>query len=97
MSEPRFSISRQDMGGWVRVHLGHGEPTGEVAQFLSHSLSLWMREPLEDVIDYFRFCTSFDNFNPHHYLALILGGDDKMAQMLCSSLKIGFGPYDRTD
>lgn len=32
------------MGGWVRVYLGQGESTGEVAQFLSHSLSLWMRE-----------------------------------------------------
>ncbi len=28
----------------VRVYLGHGEPTGEVARFLSHSLTKWMRE-----------------------------------------------------
>lgn len=51
-------------------------------------------EPLEDVIAFFRFCTAFDNFTPHHYLALILGGDDEMAQTVSSSLKIGFGPHD---
>jgi hypothetical protein len=44
MNEPRFSILQRDMGGWVRVYLGHGEPTGEVAQFLSHSLTKWIRE-----------------------------------------------------
>jgi hypothetical protein len=44
MNEPRFSILRRDMGGWLRVYLGGGEPTGELAQFLSHSLTEWMRE-----------------------------------------------------
>jgi len=32
------------MGGWVRVFLGRGEPTGEVAKFLSHGLTDWMRK-----------------------------------------------------
>lgn len=44
MSQPRFEILQEDMGGWLRVFLGRGEPTGEVAQFLSHSLSNWMRD-----------------------------------------------------
>ena len=44
MNKPRFEIVRDDMGGWVRVFLGRGEPTGEVAKFLSHSLANWMRE-----------------------------------------------------
>ena len=43
MSEPRFAISVTDMGGWVRVYLGSGEPTGEVAIFLSRSLNTWMK------------------------------------------------------
>lgn len=44
MSRPRFEIAREDMGGWLRVYLGRGEPIGEVARFLSHSLTEWMRE-----------------------------------------------------
>ena len=43
MNEPRFEIVQQDMGGWVRVFLGRGEPTGELAKFLSHGLTDWMR------------------------------------------------------
>jgi hypothetical protein len=44
MNPPRFEILQADMGGWVRVYLGRGEPTGEVAKFLSHGLTEWMRE-----------------------------------------------------
>ncbi|MFO0814072.1 MAG: hypothetical protein U0796_12675 [Gemmatales bacterium] len=44
MSQPRFEIIQKDMGGWVRVYLGRGEPTGEVAQYLSHSLTDWVRK-----------------------------------------------------
>ena len=44
MSQPRFEIVQEDMGGWVRVFLGRGEPTGEVAKFLSHGLTDWMRK-----------------------------------------------------
>ena len=43
MTQPRFEIIQEDMGGWVRVFLGRGEPTGEVAKFLSHSLTEWFR------------------------------------------------------
>jgi hypothetical protein len=32
------------MGGWVRVYLGRGEPTGELAKFLSYSLTGWFKE-----------------------------------------------------
>lgn len=43
-SQPRFEIIQKDMGGWVRVYLGRGEPTGEVAPYLSHSLTEWIRK-----------------------------------------------------
>ena len=43
MNSPRFEILQEDMGGWVRVYLGRGEPTGEVARYLSHGLTQWMR------------------------------------------------------
>lgn len=39
MNPPRFEIVQQDMGGWVRVFLGRGEPAGELARFLSHNLT----------------------------------------------------------
>ena len=44
MGKPRFEIVQEDMGGWVRVFLGRGEPAGEVARFLSHGLTDWMRK-----------------------------------------------------
>lgn len=44
MSKPRFEIVQEDMGGWVRVFLGRGEPTGELGKFLSHGLTDWMRK-----------------------------------------------------
>ncbi|MFO0866565.1 MAG: hypothetical protein U0744_18320 [Gemmataceae bacterium] len=44
MSRPRFEIVQEDMGGWVRVFLGRGEPTGELGKFLSHGLTDWMRK-----------------------------------------------------
>jgi hypothetical protein len=40
----RFEITQVDMGGWVRVYLARGEPKGEVAKFLSMSLTQWMRK-----------------------------------------------------
>lgn len=44
MNEPRFEIVTQDMGGWVRVFMGRGEPAGELARFLSHALTCWYRD-----------------------------------------------------
>lgn len=44
MGQPRFEIVQEDMGGWVRVFLGRGEPTGELGRFLSHGLTDWMRK-----------------------------------------------------
>ncbi len=44
MNRPRFEIVQEDMGGWVRVFLGRGEPTGELGKFLSHGLADWMRK-----------------------------------------------------
>lgn len=46
MSQPRFEIVQEDMGGWVRVFLGRGEPTGELSKYLSHGLTDWMRKRL---------------------------------------------------
>ncbi len=43
MDETRFEITARDFGGWVRVYLARGEPTGEVAKFLSLSLQGWIR------------------------------------------------------
>jgi len=43
-SKGRFEVNQMDMGGWVRVYLARGEPTGELARFLSHSLTQWMRQ-----------------------------------------------------
>ena len=44
MSQARFDKSQADMGGWVRVYLCRGEPTGEVAKFLSHAPTHRMRQ-----------------------------------------------------
>lgn len=44
MGEPRFKTMVTDMGGWARVYLSQGEPTCEVARFLSRSLTEWMRK-----------------------------------------------------
>ena len=44
MVQARIGINQLDMGGWVRVYLGQGEPTGEIAHFLSHALNGWFRE-----------------------------------------------------
>jgi hypothetical protein len=41
---PDFKIVTEEMGGWVRVFLGSGEPTGEVAVFLSDTLQSWFRQ-----------------------------------------------------
>lgn len=42
--QPRFNITAEDMGGWLRVYLGRGEPAGELAKFLSHTLTNWFRQ-----------------------------------------------------
>ena len=50
-------------------------------------------EPLEDVIRFFRYCTAFDNFTPRNYLAVILGADQELREVVSSALKIGFGSH----
>lgn len=40
----RCEIYINDMGGWVRVYLGRGEPAGETAGYLSDSLTHWFRD-----------------------------------------------------
>jgi hypothetical protein len=44
MDKRSFQMVTEDMGGWVRVFMGRGEPTGELAKFLSHSLTEWVRK-----------------------------------------------------
>jgi len=44
MSLPRFAINIDDTGRWARVYLSEGEPTGEVAQYLSRTLEKWMKD-----------------------------------------------------
>lgn len=51
-------------------------------------------ESLEDIVDFFRLCTAFDDFTPHHYIALILGGDNSVKQAVVSSLNSGFSSQD---
>jgi hypothetical protein len=41
---PRIGINQLDMGGWVRVYLGQGDPGIDVAPYLSHALNGWFRE-----------------------------------------------------
>ena len=43
-NRPPFAIGTQDMVGWLRVFLGSGEPTGELAVFLSDTLQNWFRQ-----------------------------------------------------
>ena len=43
MNDSQFAISVTDMGGWVRVYLGSGEPMSEFAIVLSRSLNKWMK------------------------------------------------------
>lgn len=46
--------------------------------------------PFEEVVHFFRCCTAFDSFTPHHYLTVIFGGDEKMREAVSSALQIGF-------
>jgi len=43
MERPPFEIHTIDMGGWLRVCMGRGEPAGELAVYLSHALTGWFR------------------------------------------------------
>lgn len=42
MAERTFEIVIEDHMGFVRVLMGHGEPTGELVQFLSATLAQWI-------------------------------------------------------
>ncbi|MFM7059136.1 MAG: hypothetical protein ACKO2P_19670 [Planctomycetota bacterium] len=44
LGTPRIGVNQLDMGGWLRVYLGQGDPSGEVACYLSHALNGWFRE-----------------------------------------------------
>lgn len=43
MNPREFEINVEDHRGFVRVYMGRGEPTGELAQFLSPTLAQWMQ------------------------------------------------------
>ncbi len=42
MIERSFEIDIEEHMGFVRVLMGRGEPTGELAQFLSATLAQWI-------------------------------------------------------
>ena len=44
MKERTFEINVEDHNGFLRVFMGRGEPTGELAKFLSGTLAHWIRE-----------------------------------------------------
>lgn len=44
MSDRTFEIDIEDHMGFVRVLMGRGEPTGELAQFLSATLAGWIQQ-----------------------------------------------------
>lgn len=48
------------------------------------------KEPLEDVIFFFRYCTAFDYFTPQHFLVLILGSNATLIQDVSRLLKCEF-------
>ena len=43
MKERTFEINVEDHNGFLRVFMGRGEPTGELAKFLSATLANWMK------------------------------------------------------
>lgn len=43
MTERTFEINIENHMGYLRVFMGRGEPTGELAPFLSATLSQWMQ------------------------------------------------------
>lgn len=42
MTERTFEINIEDHRGYLRVFMGRGEPTGELAPFLSGTLARWI-------------------------------------------------------
>lgn len=44
MATARIGIKQLDMGGWVRVFPGQGEPGPDLPTYLSHALNNWFRE-----------------------------------------------------
>lgn len=44
MTGRTFEIIVEDHMGFARVFMGHGEPTGELAQYLSATLAQWIAQ-----------------------------------------------------
>lgn len=44
MTERTFEINIEDHMGFLRFYMGHGEPPGELCQFLSAALAQWIQE-----------------------------------------------------
>lgn len=44
MNERTFEINIEDHMGFLRFYMGHGEPTGELAPFLSGTLAQWIEK-----------------------------------------------------
>jgi hypothetical protein len=43
MTGRTFEINIENHMGFLRIFMGHGEPTGELAPFLSGTLAQWMQ------------------------------------------------------
>lgn len=44
MTERTFEINVEDHMGFIRVFMGRGEPTGELARYLSATFAQWIAE-----------------------------------------------------
>lgn len=44
MADRTFEINVEDHMGFVRVFMGRGEPTGELATYLSATLAQWIEQ-----------------------------------------------------
>ena len=49
-------------------------------------------EPLEDVVEFFRVCTTSGYFMPQHYLVSLIGDETEMTEKISPSLRKWFDP-----
>jgi len=66
MTERTFEINIEDHMGFLRVFMGRGEPTGELAPFLSATLANWMTaNPAQRIIAVCRINRDGDTVELH--------------------------------
>ena len=78
MNDRQFAISVTDMGGWVRVYLGSGEPMSEFAIALSRSLNTWMKtNPMRRVRMIVPITATGDTVELHAWYDVVQATDSK--------------------